>query len=101
QDYSNWGSTVDSYAVGSYRFEPVSARLLLGAQYSRRRFRGLAGQAPNDPALGTDPTASPLPLWDLRDPATWNREAGLPLSPATLTEAPGENYATWRDSALY
>jgi len=99
QTYTNEDDTYESQAVGKYQFEHMSLRLLLGAQYSARSFEALAGQAPNDPALGTIPTASPLPLWDLRDPSTWNRAVSIPIS--ALTESPSNRFAEFDDRAVY
>ena len=84
QTYTNRGDTYEVEAVGRYKFGLTSLRLLLGAQYVDRSFDNRAGQAPNDPALGSDPTASPLPLWDLRDPSTWNRVVTIPRSALTV-----------------
>lgn len=81
--YTNRDDTVQLDAVGKYAFPWGSLRLLLGGQYVDRSFDNQSGQAPNNPALGSDPTASPLPLWDLRDPATWNRVVNIPLSALT------------------
>jgi len=78
QTYTNEGDTFETHAVGEYDFGPASLRLLLGAQYVERSFDNWAGQASNDPALGAVPVASPLPLWDLSDPATWNRVVTIP-----------------------
>lgn len=83
QSYTNRDDTVDVQVIAQYALSRASVRLLLGAQYGRRRFDQSAGQAPNDPALGSDPTASPLPLWDLGDPSTWDRAATVPLSALT------------------
>jgi iron complex outermembrane receptor protein len=83
QIYTNRDDTGEIQAVGKYAFSRMSLRLLLGGQYVDRRFDNWAAQAPNDPALGSDPTASPLPLWNLSDPSTWDRNATVPLS--TLT----------------
>lgn len=83
QTYTNLDDTYEAQAVGKYTFGDTSLRLLVGTQYSRRRFDNRAAQAPNDPALGSDPTASPLPLWDLSNPATWNRDGAIPLSALT------------------
>lgn len=99
QIYTNEDDTYESQAVGKYQFEHVSLRLLLGAQYSVRSFEAMAGQAPNDPALGTIPTASPLPLWDLRDPSTWNRAVTIPIS--ALTDNPTNRFTTFDDRAVY
>jgi iron complex outermembrane receptor protein len=99
QTYDNAGDTLSADAVGRYRFEAASLRLLLGAQYVRRRFDNRAGQAPNDPALGSNPIASPLPLWDLRDPSTWNREVAIPTS--ALTAAPADRSSRYWDRSLY
>jgi iron complex outermembrane receptor protein len=99
QTYDNAGTTVSLDAIGRYRFEAASLRLLLGAQLVRRRFDNRAGQAPNDPALGNDPIASPLPLWDLRDPATWNRVVAIPYE--TLTESAADRASHYRDRSLH
>lgn len=85
QDYTNHAESIAVDGVGLYRFDGTSLRLLLGAQGVKRRFDNTAGQAPNDPALGNNPTASPLPLWDLRNPASWNRQVDIPFS--ALTES--------------
>ena len=81
--YTNRDDTCEVQAVGKYGFGGTSLRLLLGGQYVDRSFDNQAGQAPNDPALGSDPTASPLPLWDLSDPSTWNRIVTIPRSALT------------------
>lgn len=95
QKYTIWDDTFEVNATARYDFRFVSIRLLLGAQYVARRFDFTAFQAPNDPAFG--PIASPLPNWDLRDPATWNRTA-LPLSSGTvLTNA---DLTRFRDRAV-
>jgi iron complex outermembrane receptor protein len=99
QTYSNWGNTCEAQALGTYDFGPVSVRLLLGGQYVSRRFERVAASAPNDPALGADPTASPLPLWDLRDPSTWNRNVDIPL--AALTESRTSESSAFDDRAVY
>lgn len=83
QTYTNQGDTYQAEAVGKYKIGDTSVRLLLGAQYIDRSFSSWAAQAPNDPALGSVPTASPLPLWDLRDPSTWNRVVTIPRSALT------------------
>jgi len=87
QTYTNRGDTGELQAVGKYATDYASLRLLLGAQYIDRSFKVRASQAPNDPTLGSNPTASPLPLWDLRDPSTWNRDATVPLSALTANAA--------------
>ncbi len=99
QTYDNAGDTLSLDAVGRYRLGAASLRLLLGAQLVKRRFDNRAGQAPNDPALGSDPIASPLPLWDLRDPSTWNRAVTIPYD--TLTENPADRTSYYRDRSLY
>lgn len=99
QTYTNWGDTYATHAVGTYEFGPTSLRLLVGAQYVERRFDDWAAQAPNDPALGSDPTASPLPLWDLSDPATWDYAATVPLS--TLTENVTDTRVDYSDKSVY
>ena len=99
QTYSNWGNTVEAHAVGLYRFAPASVRLLVGAQHISRTFQASAGQAPNDPTLGSDPVASPLPPWDLRNPSTWDRNTGI--SPELLTESGNSYDHLLRDRALY
>jgi iron complex outermembrane receptor protein len=83
QVYGNRVQTLSVDAVGRLRVGAGSLRLLLGAQRVERRFDNWAAQAPNDPALGSNPIASPLPLWDLRDPSTWNRQVAIPRSALT------------------
>ena len=85
QIYTHRDDTFEMKAVGAYAWGPATLRLLLGAQYVARVFDNQAAQAPNDPALGSTPTASPLPLWDLRDPSTWNRDASVPLASLDTT----------------
>ncbi len=99
QVYTNRDDTAEIQAVGQYRFDHASLRLLLGAQYVDRRFDQWAAQAPNDPELGDDPTASPLPLWDLGDPTTWNRVVEIPLS--TLTENAADRTTDSMDKSVY
>lgn len=99
QTYTNRGDTGEVQAVGRYASDYVSLRLLLGAQYIDRSFNNWAAQAPNDPALGSNPTASPLPLWDLRDPSTWNRDVTIPLS--ALTANPTDQTTTYVDKSVY
>lgn len=85
QIYSNRDDTIELQGVGQYDLGFASLRLLLGGQYVDRNFHRQAGQAANDPALGSDPTGSPLPLWDLSNPATWNRNTSIPLSALTTS----------------
>ncbi|HJW55369.1 MAG TPA: TonB-dependent receptor [Burkholderiaceae bacterium] len=99
QTYENEDTTYEVQAVGKYAFGPASLRLLLGAQYVDRRFDARAGQAPNDPALGSNPTASPLPLWDLGDPSTWNRVVTIPVS--ALTESAFNQTTKYVDKSVY
>jgi iron complex outermembrane recepter protein len=99
QTYSNWGNSYESHAVGNYDFGDTSLRLLVGAQHSERRFDDWAAQAPNDPALGDDPTASPLPLWDLGDPTTWDYEATIPRS--EFTENPTDTRTDYQEKSVY
>lgn len=99
QIYTNYDDSYEAQAVGKYDFGDTSLRLLVGAQYVDRKFDNRAGQAPNDPALGSAPTASPLPLWDLSDPSTWNRVVTLPLS--ALTENPADRTTTYLDKSIY
>jgi iron complex outermembrane recepter protein len=99
QTYTNHSDTASLDGVGRYEWQAATLRLLFGAQFVRRRFDSSAGQAPNDPALGNNPTASPLPLWDLRDPATWNREVHIPLD--TLTVSAFDNVLMQRDRSVY
>jgi iron complex outermembrane receptor protein len=56
-------------------------------------------QAPNDPALGSNPTGSPLPLWDLSDPSTWNRAVTIPLS--ALTANQNDRTVRYEDRSFY
>jgi iron complex outermembrane recepter protein len=99
QIYANEDTTYEAQAVGKYRLGDTSLRLLLGAQYVNRRFDSHAAQAPNDPALGTTPTASPLPLWNLADPSTWNRDVGIPLS--ALTDNASDQTIKYIDKSAY
>lgn len=87
QIYTNRDDTFEAQAIGKYQFDYASLRLLFGGQYVDRGFDTWAAQAPNDPALGNTPTASPLPLWNLSDPSTWNRVATLPLSSLTANQS--------------
>ncbi len=99
QTYTNRGETFSVDAFGRFRLGAASLRVLLGAQHVKRRFDNRAAQAPNDPALGSDPIASPLPLWDLRDPSTWNRAVDIPLS--TLTENATDARTDSTDKSVY
>ena len=99
QTYTNSDDTYGAHAVGKYTLGDTSLRLLVGGQYSSRRFDNWAAQAPNDPALGSDPTASPLPLWDLSNPATWNRHVSIPL--AALTENATDTTTDYVDKSVY
>lgn len=99
QIYTNEGDTVETHAVGKYDFGPTSLRLLLGAQYVDRSFDDWAAQAPNDPLLGSNPTASPFPLWDLNDPSTWDRDTSIPR-PA-LTENRTDDSVSYTDKSVY
>jgi iron complex outermembrane receptor protein len=95
----NRDDTVEMQAVGRYQFDQTSLRLLLGTQYIKRRFNNQAAQAPNDPALGNSPTASPLPLWDWSDPSTWNRSATFQL--AALTASTTDQSTHYVDKSIY
>ncbi|CAG0990514.1 partial Metal-pseudopaline receptor CntO, partial [Anaerolineae bacterium] len=99
QVYTNRGDTWEVQALGKYHLGDVSVRLLLGAQYIDRVFDTWAAQAPNDPRLGNDPTASPLPLWDLGDASTWDREATVPIGVLTANRADRSTY--WTDRAAW
>ncbi len=99
QTYGNRGQTFSIDAIGQQRLGAASLRLLLGAQQVNRRFDAWAAQAPNDPALGSDPIASPLPLWDLRDPSTWNRQVDIPRS--ALTENAFNTRTDASDRSVY
>lgn len=83
QVYANRDDTIEFQGIGKYDLGFASLHLLLGAQYVDRRFDRRAGQAPNNPALGSNPIGSPLPLWDLRNPSTWNRNTSFPFSALT------------------
>lgn len=99
QTYTNWDNTGELQSVGKYNFSVMSLSVLLGAQYVNRRLEREAGQAPNDASLGSTPTASPLPLWDLNDPSTWNRTVNIPLT--TLTENPFNQTDKYIDKSIY
>jgi iron complex outermembrane receptor protein len=99
QNYSNRDDTIELQGVGKYDLGLASLRLLLGGQYIDRNFHRVAGQAPNDPTLGSNPTASPLPLWDLGNPYTWNRNTSIPLSLLTTS---GSDENVWAvDKSVY
>lgn len=87
QVYGNRDDTIELQGVGRYDLGFASLRLLLGGQYVDRNFHRWAGQAPNDPSLGGTPIASPLPLWDLSNPATWNRNTSIALSQLTASRS--------------
>jgi iron complex outermembrane receptor protein len=99
QTYANQAETLSVDAVGQLRFGDMSLRTLLGVQHVKRRFDNWAAQAPNDPALGSDPIASPLPLWDLQDPSTWNRTVNIPRS--ALTENATDTRTDSTDKSVY
>ncbi len=99
QNYANESDTAAADAVGRYQLGVASLRLLLGVQHVRRSFDARAGQAPNDPALGSVPIGSPLPLWNLGDASTWNRAVNIPLS--ALTASAADRSTQGRDRSLY
>ncbi|MGD9547625.1 MAG: TonB-dependent siderophore receptor [Candidatus Krumholzibacteriia bacterium] len=99
QTYTNRGETFETRALGRYRLGATSLRMLLGVQYIGREFVDWAAQAPNDPALGDDPTASPFPLWDLLDPSTWDRNTTVPRS--LLTENGADRKTEYIDRSAY
>jgi len=99
QTYTNEDKTYEIQAVGKYVFGHTSLRLLLGAQYVERRFDNWAAQVPNNPALGSNPTASPLPLWDLGNPSTWSRVVTFPRS--ALTANPTDQTTEYMDKSVY
>ena len=100
QNYTNHAESFALDGVGQYRFSGSSLRLLLGEQTLRRRFDNTAAQAPTHPALGINPTASPLTLWDLRDPATWNRHVDIPLTTLTESRADGRLHQVDRSALV-
>ncbi|MBI2416639.1 MAG: TonB-dependent receptor [Ignavibacteriales bacterium] len=99
QIYTNRDDSYETHTTGKYNFGYMSLRLLIGAQYVKRVLDRSAGQAPNDPALGSNPTASPLPLWDLRNPSTWNRVVRIPLS--ELVANTSDEMVEYADKSLY
>jgi iron complex outermembrane receptor protein len=99
QTYVNKDDTYEVQAFGKYAFGHTSLRMLFGAQYVTRRFDNRAGQAPNDPALGSTPTASPLPLWDLDNPSTWNRVVTIPVSALTTNQV--DQTTDYLDKSVY
>ncbi|OAI07833.1 TonB-dependent receptor [Methylomonas methanica] len=99
QIYSNRDDTIELQGVGKYDLGFASLRLLLGGQYIDRNFHRSAGQAANDPALGSNPTASPLPLWDLGNPYTWNSNTAIPLS--LLTTSGSDENVQAVDKSVY
>jgi iron complex outermembrane receptor protein len=99
QTYTNQGNIYEAVATGKYSFDLASLRLLFGTQYVDRGFDNWAGQAPNDPALGSNPTSSPLPLWDLGDPSTWDRNVNIPRS--ALTASVTSYDIAYTDKSIY
>jgi iron complex outermembrane receptor protein len=99
QIYTNFDNTLQVDVIGKYDFGRAKVRLFLGGQYGSRLLDREAGQAPNDPALGNDPIASPLPLWNLRDPSTWNRTVTIPL--VALTTSQLNQTITYIDKSVY
>jgi iron complex outermembrane receptor protein len=100
QNYDNRDQTLEVEALGKYKFEDMSLRLLLGGQLNSREFGQQAGQAPNDPALGSNPVPSPSPPWDLHDPSTWNRD-NPPVPSSSLTESAAAASTLSHDKAVY
>ncbi|HLP40312.1 MAG TPA: TonB-dependent receptor [Fibrobacteria bacterium] len=99
QEYSNEDVTVETQALGNFDFSFMDLRILTGVQYIERTFERNAAQAPNDTALGSTPTASPLPLWDLSDPSTWNRDIMLPRS--TFNQSAFDQTNNYYDKSAY
>jgi iron complex outermembrane receptor protein len=99
QIYDNWDDSYEVQGIGKYQFGGTSLRLLLGTHNTGRRFDNWAAQAPNDSTLGSNPTASPLPLWNLADPSTWNRTVNIPLS--ALTANPTDNTVGYVDKSIW
>ncbi len=97
QVYSNDDHTFKLDAAGKYDLGWTRLRLLIGGQYTDRRLERSAGQAPPDTTLGSNPIASPLPLWDLRNPSTWNRDIAIPLD--SLTHSRFEQMADYTDKS--
>jgi iron complex outermembrane recepter protein len=99
QTYENRDEAGQIHAVGKYQVSGMSVKVLLGAEYVDRAFGLEAGQAPNDTSLGHDPTASPLPLWDLTDPSTWDRSQ--PFSRSVLTAFPADQITNSVDRSIW
>jgi iron complex outermembrane recepter protein len=99
QMYENRDNTGEVQGIAKYDLGAIDLRLLVGAQYAGRRFENQAGQAPNDPALGSNPTASPFPLWDLSDPSTWDRLTWMSIS--ALTVNPTDQTVEYADRSLF
>lgn len=99
QIYDNRDDSYEVQGIGKYQFGGASLRLLLGTHYTDRRFDNWAAQAPNDSALGSNPTASPLPLWNLAEPSTWNRTVDIPLS--ALTANPTDNTVGSEEKSIW
>jgi iron complex outermembrane receptor protein len=97
--YTNWDDSYEAEAVGKYKFGDTSLRLLVGAQYVSRRFDNRSAQAPNDPAYTISSIESPLPLWNLADSSTWNRDLTVPLS--GLTASPVDQTTRFVDKSAY
>ncbi|MEO7425572.1 MAG: TonB-dependent receptor [Fibrobacteria bacterium] len=99
QLYTNNSNTFQMDAVGKYSSSWATLRLLFGGQYVDRQFDSHAGQVPNDSTLGSNPIASPFPLWDLRDPSTWNREVTIPS--AGFTKSLSNQTSIYEDKSGY
>jgi len=99
QTYTNRDASLEAQAVGRYNFRDASLHLLFGVQYTDRLFDNSAGQAPNNPALGSNPSASPLPLWNLSDPSTWDRDTTIPFSALTANAVDRTTKST--DKSVY
>lgn len=89
QIYTQHDNDYEAQAVGRYRFEEASLRLLFGMQYVDRRFDNRAGQAPG----------TPLAPWDLGDPSTWDRNTSIPMS--ELTASPADQTIEYTDKSVY
>jgi iron complex outermembrane recepter protein len=99
--YTNNDNTVQLDAVGLYDFDWVNLRILCGGQFVDRQFDLIARQSPNNPALGSNPIASPLPLWDLSNPLSWNRDISDFLKTTSFSASRSDSTVKYYDKSIY
>ena len=83
------GKAVQGELAGQYRLEGITLKPLLGAFYNQSRGYGRLRQSP---------TADFFPVWDIKNPATWNY--GTDFDPVTLPFSTNNRSVT-RNAAGY